>query len=174
MFGASLFTRDRIAKQLWFNFSCLSSSPKGITKQEHLESSCKMEAPKSCELLETGPKPEVIYRCKKCRRMLASQENVVPHQHGGGWRGASKPVRRSVILDEERPQCSGSSIFVEPLKWMESLEDVQGYLNCVGCNARLGFFSWYGLLCDCGAWVGDAADPGAFKLHKKRIDECRA
>ncbi|KAK3021256.1 hypothetical protein RJ639_047528 [Escallonia herrerae] len=80
-----------------------------------------MEAPKSSELV-TGPKPEVIYRCKKCRRMLALQKHVVPHQHGGGWRGASKPMRRRAILDKERPQCSGSSMFVEPLKWMESCE----------------------------------------------------
>lgn len=66
------------------------------------------------------PKPQVIYRCKKCRRIVASQEHVVPHEHGKGqkcfkWRKRGSDPWEA---DKEPPQCS--SIFVEPMKWMES------------------------------------------------------
>ena len=32
--------------------------------------------------LEPNPKPQVVYRCKKCRRIVAAQENIVPHKRG--------------------------------------------------------------------------------------------
>ena len=34
--------------------------------------------------LEPLPKPQVIYRCKKCRRIVASAENIVFHERGKG------------------------------------------------------------------------------------------
>ncbi|KAJ6402183.1 hypothetical protein OIU84_014301 [Salix udensis] len=33
---------------------------------------------------ETAPKPQAIYRCKRCRRIVASEENIVPHERGKG------------------------------------------------------------------------------------------
>ncbi|KAK3019207.1 hypothetical protein RJ639_004861, partial [Escallonia herrerae] len=128
-----------------------------------------METPDSSDL-ESDPKPEVIYRCKKCRRILASQEHVVAHEPGGGEKCFIRWMKKSDIVretDKEPPQCS--SIFVEPLKWMETLEEgsVGGKLHCVGCKARLGLFNWAGIRCNCGAWVVPA-----FQLHKNKIDEC--
>ncbi|KAL3519968.1 hypothetical protein ACH5RR_018117 [Cinchona calisaya] len=106
---------------------------------------------------------QVIYRCKKCRRIVASQEHVVPHERGGGqkcfvWKKRS---------DTEAPECS--SIFIEPLKWMESLQDggVEDKIFCMGCKTRLGSFNWAGMQCNCGKWITPA-----FQLHKNRIDEC--
>lgn len=60
-------------------------------------------------------KPQVIYRCKKCRRIVASAEQVVPHQRGGGQK-CFKWKKRSD--DDTEPECS--SIFVEPMKWMQT------------------------------------------------------
>jgi dual specificity phosphatase 12 len=34
--------------------------------------------------LETIGKPQVIYGCKKCRRIVAAQENLVPHKPSRG------------------------------------------------------------------------------------------
>ncbi|KAK2974845.1 hypothetical protein RJ640_017331, partial [Escallonia rubra] len=88
--------------------------------QESTESVAAMETPNSSDL-GTDPKPEVIYRCKKCRRILASQEHVVAHEPGEGERCFIRPVKKTDIVretDKEPPQCS--SIFVEPLKWMDT------------------------------------------------------
>lgn len=78
-----------------------------------------MAAPNISDL-GSEPKPQVIYRCKKCRRIVASQEHVVPHERGKGkkcfkWRKRGSDPWEA---DKEPPQCS--SIFVEPMKWMES------------------------------------------------------
>ena len=70
--------------------------------------------------LELDQKPEVIYRCKKCRRIVASQEHIVLHERGKGQKCFKWKKRSSDPweMDKEPPQCS--SIFVEPLKWMET------------------------------------------------------
>uniref|UniRef100_A0A7N1A862 Dual specificity protein phosphatase 12 n=1 Tax=Kalanchoe fedtschenkoi TaxID=63787 RepID=A0A7N1A862_KALFE len=99
------------------------------------------------------PKHQVIYRCKKCRRIVASQENV---RSGDGWDA------------ETEPPCS--SIFVEPMKWMQPVQEghVEEKLQCLGCKARLGSFNWAGMQCSCGAWVNPA-----FQLHRSKLDECK-
>ncbi|KAF3452100.1 hypothetical protein FNV43_RR08197 [Rhamnella rubrinervis] len=116
--------------------------------------------------LESKPKPQVIYRCKKCRRIVAAQENIVPHERGEGEL-SFKWKKRSGSDWEEAADCT--SIFVEPMKWMEAVEEghVEEKLQCMGCKARLGYFNWAGMQCNCGAWINPA-----FQLHKSRLDEC--
>ncbi|EXB94634.1 Dual specificity protein phosphatase 12 [Morus notabilis] len=116
---------------------------------------------------ETNPKPQTVYRCKKCRRIVAAEENIVAHERGKGeicfnWK------KRSVNM-EEPAECT--SIFVEPMKWMEAVQEghMEEKLQCMGCKARLGYFNWAGMQCNCGAWINPA-----FQLHKSRLDECRS
>ncbi|KAL2930871.1 hypothetical protein RDABS01_036281 [Bienertia sinuspersici] len=109
-----------------------------------------------------------IYRCKKCRQIVASQDNVVSHEQGKGE--ASFGWRNRRVESDSLPECT--AIFVEPLKWMQTGEQVQeGYvyekLYCMGCKSRLGSFNWAGMQCSCGAWVNPA-----FQILKSRIDEC--
>ncbi|KAL0716863.1 hypothetical protein Bca4012_066185 [Brassica carinata] len=33
---------------------------------------------------ESLPKPQVMYRCRKCRRIVAIEENIAPHEPGRG------------------------------------------------------------------------------------------
>lgn len=66
----------------------------------------------------TEPKPQVIYRCKKCRRIVASQENIVTHDRGEGQKCFKWKKRSGKEMDKEPPECS--SIFVEPMKWMQA------------------------------------------------------
>ncbi|KAL1224794.1 putative inactive dual specificity protein phosphatase-like [Cardamine amara subsp. amara] len=115
---------------------------------------------------ESIPKPQVIYRCKKCRRIIAIEENVVPHEPGKGEECFAWKKRSG---NSERVQCS--SIFVEPMKWMQTIHDglVEEKLLCLGCKGRLGYFNWAGMQCSCGAWVNPA-----FQLSKSRIDECKS
>lgn len=81
----------------------------------------QMENPNNSDH-ETVPKPQVVHRCKKCRRIVAAEESIVPHQRGKGeqcfkWKKRSSNPWET---DKEPPECS--SIFVEPMKWMETGE----------------------------------------------------
>ncbi|KAI5590995.1 hypothetical protein BDE02_04G049000 [Populus trichocarpa] len=117
---------------------------------------------------DTAPKPPVIYRCKRCRRIVASEENIVPHERGKGEQ-CFKWNKKSVdsCENQEPPECS--SIFVEPMKWMLTVQEgfVGEKLQCMGCKARLGSFNWAGMQCNCGTWINPA-----FLLHKNKLDEC--
>ncbi|KAI9197886.1 hypothetical protein LWI28_006122 [Acer negundo] len=126
----------------------------------------QMAAASNTDSAETVPKPQVVYRCKKCRRIVASEETIVPHERGKGEE-CFKWKKRS-DMEKEPPECS--SIFVESMKWMQSVQEgfVEEKLQCIGCKTRLGSFNWAGLQCNCGAWVTPA-----FQLHKSRLDECR-
>lgn len=111
--------------------------------------------------------PKTVYRCKKCRRIVALHENVVSHTPGEGeacfeWhkRKSGNPFKR---FDEV--ECS--SIFIEPLRWMTTVEEgaLEGKLSCIHCEARLGYFNWSGIQCSCGSWITPA-----FQLHKSKVD----
>lgn len=65
----------------------------------------------------TDTRPEIIYRCKRCRRIVATPENVVTHLQGEGER-CFKWKKRSNSEIDSKPVCS--SIFVEPMKWMQA------------------------------------------------------
>ncbi|KAJ0080885.1 hypothetical protein Patl1_10525 [Pistacia atlantica] len=126
-------------------------------------------AASNCGFAEPVPKPQIVYRCKKCRRIVALEENIVPHERGKGeqcfkWKKRSNDPGK---IEKEVAECS--SIFVESMKWMQSLQEgsVEDKLQCMGCKARLGSFNWAGMQCSCGAWVTPA-----FQLHKSRLDKC--
>lgn len=94
---------------------------------EHLQTA----AAGNSDLAETVAKPQVIYRCKKCRRIIASEENIVPHERGKGeqcfkWKKRSNEPGKG---EKEAAECS--SIFVESMKWMQS------------CNYELITFSHF-------------------------------
>jgi len=94
---------------------------------------------------EEGPdqKPQLIYRCKKCRRIVAAQEHVVSHAQGKGE--ASFRWRKRSTGADLVTECA--AIFVEPLKWMQT-----GMLNnsvsSVPPKVRSDFFFqfWYALV----------------------------
>ncbi|KAL0339777.1 UNVERIFIED_CONTAM: Dual specificity protein phosphatase 12 [Sesamum radiatum] len=124
-----------------------------------------LTAEKNSTNIEASPSP--AYRCKKCRRLVALQENVLDHVPGEGetcfeWykRRSGNPLNRS-----SESECS--SIFVEPLRWMTTVEEgaLEGKLSCAHCEARLGYFNWSGIQCSCGSWITPA-----FQLHKSRVD----
>ncbi|XP_061358532.1 probable inactive dual specificity protein phosphatase-like At4g18593 [Gastrolobium bilobum] len=118
---------------------------------------------------ETTTKPQLIYRCKKCRRIVASEDNIVSHERGKGESSFKWKKRSSEPWEMEKQPADCTSIFVEPMKWMQAVQEghVEEKLLCMSCNARLGNFNWAGMQCSCGAWVNPA-----FQMHKSRLDEC--
>ncbi|KAA8517939.1 hypothetical protein F0562_015413 [Nyssa sinensis] len=117
--------------------------------------------------LDKGLVSTPAYRCKKCRRAVALQENVVDHMPGEGETSFEWHKRRSGNPFNKGVEIECSSIFVEPLHWMTAVEEgaLEGKLSCVHCEARLGYFNWSGIQCSCGSWITPA-----FQLHKSRVD----
>lgn len=96
-------------------------------------------------LEQSKPEPKV-YRCKKCRRILALESNLLLHQTNG------------VTCKE--------TYFVEPLAWMDVVQHKEGKLMCPKCNSKLGSFSWVmGCQCPCGVQVAPA-----FYLTPSKVD----
>ncbi|KAH0915038.1 hypothetical protein HID58_029484, partial [Brassica napus] len=91
-------------------------------------------------------RPILLHR--KRRRIVAIEDNIVPHEPGKGEECFAWKKRSG--NSAERVQCS--SIFVQPMKWMQTIHDgfVEEKLLCLGCNARLGYFNWMG----CNARLG--------------------
>ncbi|KAL0679323.1 hypothetical protein Bca4012_007304 [Brassica carinata] len=42
------------------------------------------EAETNSSSQESLPEPQVMYRCRKCRRIVAIEDNIVPHKPGKG------------------------------------------------------------------------------------------
>jgi len=42
---------------------------------------------------------------------------------------------------------------------------LEGKLSCIHCGARLGYFNWAGIQCNCGSWVTPA-----FQIVKSKVD----
>lgn len=103
-------------------------------------------------LVQTQPEPNV-YRCKKCRRVLATQSNLLIHYE-------RKSKSESVTICQQ-------TFFIEPLSWMRDITHVtQGKLHCPKCNVKLGSFSWImGSQCPCGCQVAPA-----FYLVPSKVD----
>lgn len=63
---------------------------------------------------------KIAYRCKKCRRVVALQENVVSHvpREGEACFDWNKRRHSRPFSPSDENECS--SLFVEPMKWMTS------------------------------------------------------
>ena len=116
--------------------------------------------------------------CRKCRSVLARSCQIIPHAAPAPTRNSDGSVRlpRKWHVDRRKQrQATGgahecSSVYLEPLKWMEEVESGanEGKLSCYKCKTRLGHFSWSGIQCSCMQWVTPA-----FQLHKSKIDVVR-
>lgn len=92
---------------------------------------------------QTHPEPNV-YQCGKCRRVVATESNLIYHQVNG--------------------EICRKMYFVEPLSWMNCTQNVEGKLLCIKCNAKLGSFNWaMGCKCPCGVNVA----PGFYIIPSK-------
>ncbi|KAK4160251.1 protein-tyrosine phosphatase-like protein [Cladorrhinum sp. PSN259] len=96
-------------------------------------------------------------RCKKCRRVLATEPFVVPHMGKGN--------------EEKEKERDCPHHFVEALSWMRGtleLGELEGRLNCPNakCGGLVGRYSWKGFKCSCGDWVAPA-----FSLQKSKVDK---
>ncbi|KAI7996627.1 putative inactive dual specificity protein phosphatase-like [Camellia lanceoleosa] len=78
------------------------------------------------------------YRCKKCRRVVALQENIVDHVPGGGETSFGWHKRKGGNPFNKCDEIECSSIFFEPLCWMTTVKEgaLEGKLLCVHCEGQ--------------------------------------
>ncbi|CAL0332852.1 unnamed protein product [Lupinus luteus] len=147
-----------------FSVSGIDSSKLGADPGMPVQISSDVE-----EATKVENKRRLTYRCKKCRRVVALQENVVYHTPGEG-ETSFEYKRRSGNPFDNSNESECSSVFIEPLRWMKAVEEgeLEGKLLCAQCDARLGYFNWTGIQCSCGSWITPA-----FQLHKGRVDISR-
>lgn len=92
-------------------------------------------------------------RCKKCRRVLTTQQFIIPHQ-------------KQVTGKQACPHH-----FVEALSWMRPIleeGELDGRLVCPNakCGSSIGRYAWQGFKCSCGEWVCPAFSLGASKVDE--------
>lgn len=133
------------------------------------------------------------------RRILVHAEHVIEHKPGKGQQAfaytkrsnelkvtdvsnqapseaslGSIPINKALnpllaSLATTNQTCS--SYFIEPMEWMENLQnsgELQGRIDCPKCYSKLGSYNWSGEQCSCGRWITPA-----FMLHRKQVDEVR-
>ncbi|TPX12924.1 uncharacterized protein E0L32_006569 [Thyridium curvatum] len=101
-------------------------------------------------------RPNTELRCKKCRRVLATQPFIVTHE----------PLDAT---SKQKGPCQ--HVFIEPLSWMRpTLErgELEGRLVCPNakCGSSIGRYAWQGFKCTCREWVCPA-----FSLQRSKVDE---
>ncbi|KAL6760314.1 hypothetical protein V8C86DRAFT_2556866 [Haematococcus lacustris] len=125
-------------------------------------------------LQETQAQGSTLYRCRKCRQVLASSAQVLPLDEAslGHKLLGSRKHHRLAAAPAGQGQAGGGagaapSLFVSPLAWMAGsvVGEVQGKLYCPGCKERLGSFNWAGITNERGAWITPA-----FQLHCSKLD----
>lgn len=99
--------------------------------------------------------PQRELRCRKCRRVLATKQFIVPHQP-----------------QDPRQPCQHH--FIEPLSWMKpTLEEgeLEGRLLCPNakCGWSIGRYAWQGFKCNCREWVCPAFSLGASKVDEVTV-----
>ncbi|GAB7361525.1 hypothetical protein MBLNU230_g1580t2 [Neophaeotheca triangularis] len=117
---------------------------------------------------ESAADGEVEFRCRKCRRPLATSQYLTPHPpHQSPHTHA--PSKNPAGTSTSAEACAHH--FLDPLSWMRpELEQgkLDGRLECPKCRANVGKYAWQGMQCSCGEWVV----PG-ISLSKGKLDEVR-
>lgn len=112
----------------------------------------------------------LTYRCRKCRRPLATDAQHFQHvAHSTVANPSSAYDEHNGLLADILAATSAGrtgrtglpcseSIFVEPMAWMANVtQERQGKLHCPKCETKVGSFDWVeGCLCPCGALVAPA------------------
>lgn len=125
-----------------------------IKKAKILPQSCMDVVKADPSLITVRPEP-LVYRCRKCRRIVACASNLLPHvpKEKPAWTD-----KKWSTQDRDTVTLCSETYFVEPLAWMTSItQSLQGKIHCPKCKSKLGSFSWImGCQCPCGSKISPA------------------
>ncbi|KAI9209360.1 protein-tyrosine phosphatase-like protein [Polychytrium aggregatum] len=107
-------------------------------------------------------------RCKKCRRILVSKDNIMEHNPGAGETSFAYNKRGQGLGPNAQAKSKCNLFFIEPMEWIHGLDDgsVEGKIQCPKCESKLGSYNWSGSQCSCGEWITPS-----FALQKSKVDE---
>ncbi|XP_059470264.1 dual specificity protein phosphatase MPK-4 [Neocloeon triangulifer] len=169
-------------KHTKYKYFRLSIASDKVRKAKILPQDC-LDVVKPDPFLATLHPEPLVYRCRHCRRVIASASNVFPHHVASdsiGWQakrvnsvrkkssGSIQPVLPAET--EGTGKTCNATLFVEPLAWMQPLisHQPQGKLLCPKCKVKLGAYSWVsGCQCPCGV-----KQSPAFYLVPSKLDWC--
>lgn len=116
---------------------------------------------------ERSQAQETLYRCRKCRRLVATSANTAPKYQVSQPNGEIPTFSGKRLNSKDAESREATQLFVEPMQWMEEVFEgkINGKLYCPGCQARLGSFSWSGKQDNRGCWVTPA-----FELQLSKLD----
>ena len=121
-------------------------------------------------------KDDVEYRCRKCRRGLATSAYIIAHTPkvtGVDRNNDTGPIS-TLQSSEVIPASQCAHLFLDPLSWMRpelEMGKLEGRLECPNpkCKTNVGKYAWQGMRCSCGGWVV----PG-ISLARGRVDEIKS
>lgn len=155
------FHHDLIKKRQAYSIQEYATSEAAL--QQKIKERLAMKENESNVLPELlTKKDENVFRCKKCRKILFSSQNLEFHQQGNsdsalyGSKGINVCVKEctSYFLDSD-------------LEWLPRSEGVlAGKINCDKCGYKIGNFNWSATQCSCGIWITPA-----FQVHKSKVDK---
>ena len=104
--------------------------------------------PHSISFTISGRYP-LVYKCKKCRRTLATAFNLMPHSPNETpvWTASKWSLPAEDVLEaaaEKGLSLCSASVFINPVRWMEPeiRQNLSGRLYCPNCQTRVGQYSW--------------------------------
>ena len=117
----------------------------------------------------------LLYKCRRCRRTLATSHNLVPHVRGEApdWRDPKWSLPAEEVLegaaDLGLDLCHPRSVFICPVGWMraEVRQTLSGRLRCPNCQTPVGAYSWVAGV-SCAGCKGVQVVP-AFQLNVTEI-----
>lgn len=142
-----------------------------VRKAKILPQTCMDVIQSDPGLTQENPEP-IVYRCRKCRRIVASKSNLILHSqqnrdkndtkiyesndNNKGKENLVEEIAANVkeIHDNNQRHCN-RMLFVEPMAWMKNiLTHTNGRLDCPKCGQKLGHFNWVSsAICPCGSQV---------------------
>lgn len=113
------------------------------------------------ETKEKESSSEFNLRCKRCRLVLATDQDLETHEIPDADSRQSQFIKRAPhsrrVVSAINASKTCSHYFVdEPLLWMhlELLKlDMEGKFACPKCELKVGGYSWKGSRCSCGKWM---------------------
>lgn len=142
-------------------------------------------------ITQESPEP-IVFRCKRCRRVLAAKSSLLTHSTLNNDAIATDQTVENHVLSQidqirEQLQCTPlddhshsektpgaenivctRAYFFEPIAWMHDiLHHTQGRLICPKCKSKLGNFNWVmASRCPCGKQIQPA-----FYMMPSRIEK---
>lgn len=119
------------------------------------------------------------FRCKKCRHVLATENQVEYHVPPDSNSRESQFVKRAFnsrrVISAMSASSNCSHYFLEePTEWMQpelSKQELEGKFFCPKCEAKIGAYSWKGSRCSCGKWMIPALHLQAAKIDVMKSNE---